>query len=182
MSNSNKEVVDAAASSDPLDLEKLRISPEMMEGTAVRKLLTAVPVRKPNGQDFVRCRREPQYRETLALIELREERETYVIDLNAVPDLRGEVFFATCFTAITRGGTLFLWPVKRPATDGKTLEWHTSAAMAAQYAMKGWIRYQVRHVGRRVCGLRGRRQHPRPGMARSHVQGDRWPGLQGPRG
>ena len=143
MSNSNKvdlKVVDAAASSDPLDLEKLRISPEMMEGTAVRKLLTAVPVRKPNGQDFVRCRLEPQYRETLALIELREERETYVIDLNAVPDLRGEVFFATCFTAITRGGTLFLWPVKRPATDGKTLEWHTSAAMAAQYAMKGWIR------------------------------------------
>ena len=54
MSNSNKEVVDAAASSDPLDLEKLRISPEMMEGTAVKKLLTTVPVRKPNGQDFVR--------------------------------------------------------------------------------------------------------------------------------
>ena len=63
--------VDAAASSDPLDLAKLRITPEMMEGAAVKKLLTTVPVRKPNAQDFIRVRRELPYRETLALIELQ---------------------------------------------------------------------------------------------------------------
>lgn len=135
--------VDAAASSDPLDLAKLRITPEMMEGAAVKKLLTTVPVRKPNAQDFIRVRRELPYRETLALIELRDERETFVIDLNAVPELRNECFFATCFTAITRTGTLFLWPVKVPASDGKALEWHTSAAVAAQHAMKGWVRVKA---------------------------------------
>ena len=96
MSNSNKEVVDAAASSDPLDLEKLRITPEMLETTGVKKLLTTVPVRKPIAQDFVRVQPEPQYRETLAFIELKDDRETYIVDLGAVPELQGECFFATC--------------------------------------------------------------------------------------
>jgi len=56
-----------------------------------------------------------------------------------VPELQGECFFATLFVAISRTGVLFMWPVKVPR-DGKILGWHTSAAMAAQCAMKGWVR------------------------------------------
>ena len=62
------KLIEAAASDDPFDLDKLRLNPEMLEAASVKKLLTTVPVRKPLAQDFVRVRPEPHYRETLAFI------------------------------------------------------------------------------------------------------------------
>jgi hypothetical protein len=137
------KLIDAAASDDPYDLSRLRITPEMLETTSVRKLLTTVPMHKPIDQDFVRVRPEPQYRDTLAFIDLKEDRELYLVDLEAVPELKGECFFATLFTAITRTGVLFLWPVKVQAGDAKANEWHISAATAVQYAMKSWVRVKA---------------------------------------
>ena len=134
------KLIDAAASDDPYDLSRLRINPETLETTSVKKLLTTVPVRKPLPQEFVRVRSEPQYRETLAFIELKEDGETYIVDLGAAPALQGECFLATLFTAISRTGVLFMWPVRMPAADGRTIEWHASAATAAQHAMKSWVR------------------------------------------
>jgi hypothetical protein len=137
------EVVEAAASNDPFDLAKLRVSQDFLETTNVKKLLTTVPVRKPGAQDFVRVRPEPNYRMPAALLELKEDRETYVVNLGAVPELQNECFIANLFTAITRTGVLFVWPVRVPATDGKNNNWHTSAASAAAEAMKGWVRVRA---------------------------------------
>jgi hypothetical protein len=137
------KLIEAAASDDPYDLARLRITPEMLETTTVKKLLTTVPMRKPNDQDFCRVHPSPQYRETLAFIDLKEDRELYIADLAMIPELRSECFFATLFTAITRTGVLFLWPVKVQAGDAKANEWHVSAATAVQYAMKSWVRVKA---------------------------------------
>ena len=94
-----------------------------------------MPIRKPGAQDFVRVHPSPQYRETLALLELKDDREIYIVNLAAVPELQAECFIATLFTAINRTGVLFMWPVRVPAADGRTNEWHASAATAAQHAM-----------------------------------------------
>ena len=134
------KLIDAAASDDPYDLSRLRINPETLEATGVKKLLTTVPVRKPLPQDFIRVRPEPQYRETLAFIELKDDREVFIVDLAAVPELQAECFFATMFTATSRTGVIFMWPVKVSLATGKANEWNLSAAAAAQRAMKGWIR------------------------------------------
>ena len=114
------KLIEAAASDDPYDLARLRVNPEMLETTSVKKLLTTVPVRKPIAQDFVRVHPSPQYRETLAFVELKDDREIYIVDLGAVPELQSECFFATLFTAISRTGVLFMWPVKVPAADGQS--------------------------------------------------------------
>ena len=137
------KLIDDAASDDPFDLAKLRIDPENIEGTNVKKLITTVPVRKPGSQDFVRVRPEPAFRETLAFIDLKDDRETYIVNLAAVPELATEVFYATLFTAITRTGVLFMWPVRVPAADGRVNNWHASAATAAQHAMTRWIRIKA---------------------------------------
>jgi hypothetical protein len=105
--------------------------------------LTTVPVRKPGSQDFVRVHPSPSYRETLAFLELKDEREVYVVNLTAVPELQAECFIATLFVAISRTGVLFLWPVRVPPVDGRSNEWHTSAATAAQHAMTRWIRVKA---------------------------------------
>ena len=39
---------------DPFDPENLRLDQSFVETSGVKKLLTTVPVRKPNNQDFVR--------------------------------------------------------------------------------------------------------------------------------
>jgi hypothetical protein len=92
----------------------------------------------------VRVHPSPAYRELFGLIELKEDREIYAIaNLRAMPELQAECFIATLFTAITRTGVLFLWPVRVPATGGRSNEWHTSMATAAQLAMPKWIRIKA---------------------------------------
>ena len=76
----------------------------------------------------------------MALLKIEDDRdEIYAVDLNAVPDLRNECYAANLFTAITRTGVLFLWPVRVPAADGRVNEWHVSQATAAEAAMRDWI-------------------------------------------
>jgi hypothetical protein len=140
MSDPKLELVDNAVSADPFDLAKLRVNPENLEGAGVKKLITTVPVKKTGKQDYIRIRPEPSYRETLAFLELKDDRETYIVSPAVVPELQGECFIATLFTAITRTGVLFMWPVRVPAADGRVNNWHQSAVTAAQHAMTRWIR------------------------------------------
>jgi hypothetical protein len=137
------ELIDAAASDDPFDLAKLRVSQEFLEATPVKKLLTTVPVRKPGQQDFIRVHPGTKYRDLVAILELKEDRESYLVNLGAVPEVQNECYVATLFTAITRSGVVFLWPVRVPAADGRTNDWHLSAAMAAEQAMKNWVRVRA---------------------------------------
>jgi hypothetical protein len=57
------------------NLSALRLDQNYADTVGVKKLLTSVPVRKPNKQDFVRVHQDPGYRLTpAAIIELREDR------------------------------------------------------------------------------------------------------------
>jgi hypothetical protein len=70
---------------DPFDLTKLRLTQDFVETSGVRKLLTTVPVRKPHPQEFVRVHPDAAYRETLAVIELKEDREIYLLPPDMAP-------------------------------------------------------------------------------------------------
>jgi hypothetical protein len=123
------------------DLSALRLDQSYADTVGVKKLLTTVPVRKPNRQDFVRVHPDPMYRLTpAAIIEVKEDREVYLVTPNMAQALPGEFSTVTLFTAINRQGTLFLWPVKQRGPDGKHNEWHRSAAEAAERATKKWVR------------------------------------------
>jgi hypothetical protein len=126
---------------DPFDPAALRLDQSFADTGGVKKLLTTVPVRKPNRQDFVRVHPDPAYRLTpAAIIELKEDREVYLLTPAMASQLPGEFATATLFTTVNRQGVLHLWPVKLPGPDGKHNEWHRSAAEAAERAMKRWVR------------------------------------------
>ena len=74
-----------------------------------------MPVRKPNEQDFIRVHPGPNTAKRWPSSNFKDDRETFIVDLGAVPELQDECFFATLFTAINRAGVVFLWPVKVPA-------------------------------------------------------------------
>jgi hypothetical protein len=125
---------------DPFNPAALRLDQSYADTVGVKKLLTTVPVRKPNRQDFVRVHPDPDYRLTpAAIIEVKEDREIYLVTPNMAQQLPGEFALATLYTAINRQGVPFLWPVKLPGPDGKHNEWHRSAAEAAERAKDQWV-------------------------------------------
>jgi hypothetical protein len=126
---------------NPFDSAALRLDQSFADTVGVKKLLTTVPVRKPNRQDFVRVHPDPAYRLTpIAIIELSEDGEVYLLTANMAQALPGEYSLVTLYLAINRQGVLFIWPVKLPGPDGKHNEWHRSAAEAAERAMVDWVR------------------------------------------
>jgi hypothetical protein len=124
---------------DPFDLGNLRLSQSFTE-IGVKKLLTTVPVRKPGPQDWVRVHSSPEFKADFPVIELKTEREEYVVTAGVAPVLVGEYVPKTLLTAITRQGTVFLWPIRLPSSDGKDLDWWRSARDAAARARDKWVR------------------------------------------
>ncbi len=129
-----------AVHNDPFDLSRLRLSQDFAGKVGVKKAIITVPVRKPHRQWFVRVHPDESWRLETAVLELSDERETYLVDPALWPELPGEVIPKVLFTAINRQGVVFLWPVRLPGADGRHDEWNRSAIEAAQIAMNSWIR------------------------------------------
>src|SRR5262249_49790686 len=125
---------------DPFDPQNLRLSQSFIETVGVKKLLTTIPVRKRGQQDFVRVHPAPEYRENFPLIELRDDREEYIVTADLLPQLTGEFATDTPDTTINRQGTVFFWPVRLPPSDGKDNNWWRWAPEAAALATRDWVR------------------------------------------
>jgi len=137
MNEESKVVTELKA--DPFDLERLRISQDFESMAGVKKALLTVPVRKPDRQWFVRVHPDELWRLETAVIEIKEDRETYLVDPSMWSELAGEIVPKVLFTTINRQGVVFLWPVRLPGVDGRLDEWNRSALEAAQMATKAWV-------------------------------------------
>lgn len=126
---------------DPFDLSALRLGQDFGAALGVKKLITTVPVRKPDKQAFVRVRPGEEWRLQTCLLEFKEpEREVFLVAPALWSELGAEIKPTALFTAITRQGVLFLWPVKLPGADGRSDSWSESAMQAAQAAERAWCR------------------------------------------
>jgi len=122
------------------DISALRLSQQFLETAGAKKILTTVPVRKPNKQDFVRVHPAPEFREPFAVIELKDDREHYLLTPDIAAALPAEFVTVMLYTTINRQKVVSLWPVRLPPADGRVNEWHRSAQEAAERAMEYWIR------------------------------------------
>jgi hypothetical protein len=127
---------------NPFDPANLRLSQDFSAQLGVKKALLTVPVRKPDKAWFVRVHPDEGYRLQTAVLELKEERETYLVAQPLWPELAAEATFSPrlLLTAINRQGVLFLWPIRLPGPDGKIDDWNRSALEAAQLAQDQWVR------------------------------------------
>ena len=119
---------------DPFDPSYLRLSQNFSEMAGVRKLLTTVPVRRPHKQEFIRVHADDTYRLETAVLELKEDRETYIVSPDLWPELPGELTPKVLYTTINRQGVLTLWPIRLPGEDGRVDQWNASALEAAEMA------------------------------------------------
>jgi hypothetical protein len=124
------------------NLESLRLSQDYASSLNVKKTVLTIPVKKPHRQTFVQVHPDESHRMLTYILELKGdgENESYLVDRPLWDHLAGEIVPKYLFTAITRQGNVFLWPVRMPGNDGRQDAWSRSALEAAHAAMNGWIR------------------------------------------
>jgi hypothetical protein len=125
---------------DPFDLASLRLDQNFTETVGVKKLLKTLPVRKPGKQDFIRVHPDPAYRDNVALIDYKADREVYIVTPAVARELPNEIIPVTLYLAVDRQGVLFLWPIRLPDADGRDLDWYRSAREAADIGTTNWVR------------------------------------------
>lgn len=125
---------------DRFDPSRLRLSQNFAQSVGVRKLLNTVPVRKPNRQEFIRVHPNKDYWLETAVLELREEREIYLVSPDLWQELSSEITPKLLCTTINRQRVLTLWPIRMPGEDGRLDQWNTSAMAAADLACDHWVK------------------------------------------
>ncbi len=130
---------------DPFDPATFAVSPEalaaMQGDVGVVPQLTGISVRKPRKQEFFRVSADSAFAMVAPILELEDERETYLVLPAVAATLPGDVTMRELRVCQTRQGTLFIWPVPVLVQDAKKWSaWHTSARQIMATAQKHWCR------------------------------------------
>jgi hypothetical protein len=125
---------------DPFDPSRFAVNSSVMGEIGVTKELVACPVRKPNKQEFVRVNPDSAYQLRACILELKDERETYLVAPDVAAMLPGETKTVDLRLSASRQGAIFIWPVPVPRIDGRDSPWSTSARTAAAIAEQKWVR------------------------------------------
>ena len=97
-------------------------------------------IRKPKRQEFVRVHVDPGYRLDVAILDLEEDGESFMVSSDLRPELADELKRVTLYTTMSRAGALFLWPVRLPDATGRRNSWADSSRRGAELAMQSWTR------------------------------------------
>ena len=132
----------ASETADLFDPSHLRLSQDFAQSLGVKKNLLMVPVRKPAREWWVRVHPDKSYSLKVGVIELKEDRETYLVDPCLHDQLAAEGTFGArhIVTAINRQKVVFLWLLRLTGPDGRTNPWNESALEAAEMAQREWVR------------------------------------------
>ncbi len=144
-SEATKAEVQPIAPSSPssataANIKALRLPPNYGANLGVKKVLTKVPVGKPEKPQFFRTHIADDMTFAAMLLEQKESRERYLVRPDVAPGIAELVRPVQLFTAIDRQNNLFLIPVPLPAEDGTRNSWHESLAQAVEHAKLKWLR------------------------------------------
>lgn len=122
------------------DVQSLRLPQNFEQTIGVKKAFLTVPVQKPSKESFIRT--NPALRIETCVIELKEDREVYLVSPDLWNELAAESTFGTraLFGTMNRQGVFSIWPVRLPGADGKLDNWNRSALEAASMAETRWVR------------------------------------------
>src|SRR5262245_14107249 len=92
-----------AADLDPFAPDNLRLNVAFTDAS-VERILNVVPVRRPSPQDWCRVHPSPDYCGDFAMIELKDDREEFIVTSSLQAALAGEVVNKTLHLAQNRQG------------------------------------------------------------------------------
>ncbi len=125
-----------------LNLNALRLNIGFGEGLPEKKVISTVLVRRPNKQTYIRVNPSPEWQLKTAVLELKDEGETYLVAKELWAGLANEITAKVIVSAITRQDSFFFWPIRLPNEDGYIDSWNKSAIECAKIASEKWVRIQ----------------------------------------
>ncbi len=129
-----------AAVGQEFDPRALALSQDFAGMVGVKKEQSRVAIQKPPTQSFFYPHPDPLRRIEVAALVLKEDRETYVVVPSLCDELNGEWVAKVLVPCQTRQGGFYLWPIRRPGTDGRIDTWNESALEIADTYAGQWIR------------------------------------------
>lgn len=122
------------------DPRNLALTQDFVTMVGTKKEVMRVPIQRPPAQSFFSPHPDETWRIQVALIELKEERENYLVAPSLLDELHGEWVAKVLVSCQTRQGTYFLWPIRLPGPDGRIDTWNEAALQIAQSYGGRWIR------------------------------------------
>ena len=107
-----------------LNFEDFKLSQDFESMAGVRKEILTIPVRKPDRQSFIQVHPGVEWHMSALILEIKEDRENYLVLPNLIEALPEEFVPKYLFTCQTRQGVPFLWPVRMPGRDGRLDQWN----------------------------------------------------------
>jgi hypothetical protein len=136
----NNPATPAPSTPDPFNVSALRLNNIITDEVGTQKILAHVRVGKPDKQSFFQLNPDPDYRIMMAILELKDENETYAVLPDIAVQFPGEIRQVLIRLGVTTQAVPFLWPVPLPQNDGRENPWYRTARLAAEYAEKDWVR------------------------------------------
>jgi hypothetical protein len=131
----------AAPRSSKIDFAALAIPQNFDLDQPVEELVTLVKVGRPNQQGYVRFKED--FAKTFFVINLKEERETYLVvnkELWSLPYVSRELKKKSFFLYTNRDRQYGLWEVATPGGSEKFSTWSSSAMNAVRAGREKWVR------------------------------------------
>lgn len=129
---------------NPFSPKNLAISQNFSEMTVTRRLLTSIPVGKPDKEAFVRTSPDPNHwiSGSVLLLDSGLDKEFYWV----VPAVRDQLTGEPCLRqvllvlGVTRRNTPFFWPISMPDSNGRSHPSAISQMEAATAAKSAYVR------------------------------------------
>ncbi|MGN7611302.1 hypothetical protein ACQZV8_04360 [Magnetococcales bacterium HHB-1] len=125
---------------DLANIRQMRMPQNFAEQVSVQRAILKVPVCKPHRQEFFQIHPDPSWRLETMVLDLKEERETFLVAPPLWHELQSEITAKILISTMNRNGTFMLWPIRLPGEDGQLDDWNRSALEALEIAEQFWIR------------------------------------------
>ncbi len=123
-----------------MDLKGLALSQDYTSLAPVKKTILKVPIQKPSAQTWFQISPEPAWQIQVPVIELKQDREHYIVARDMRDELDGEWIPKLLAGVVTKQGTVMFWPIRLPGPDGKLDAWNASALEIVRSFADRWIR------------------------------------------
>ncbi|MCS3924108.1 hypothetical protein [Methanosalsum natronophilum] len=128
----------------PFNFEDIKLDASFDQNFATKKIITKIPVRKPNKTEFFQIRDDPDWQIDTLLVDLNDgDDEKYLVLPEFAPELEalGLLKKVRIYTAITYStNILLISEVALPDADGKHNEYNRSRLEAYEIAKTKWIK------------------------------------------
>ena len=113
----------------------------------VKGTVTYIPIKKPSPQSWIYIPSNPGLRSNVAILELEERRECYLVHPEVAASLDGEVSNRILVPYFDRENAIFIWAIKLTDRWGKENSWTISARAIVHEYVDQWIKIQAVPTG-----------------------------------